>query len=58
MPDGADIHVTGYPRAHADRVFALAGPRMAVPAHGVLDLTITIDRAGDHFVRTQSLEVP
>ena len=57
-PAGAEIHVTGYARAHADRVFALAGPRAPLPAHGVLDLTITVDRGGDHFVQHQALEVP
>jgi nitrogen fixation protein FixH len=57
-PAGATVSVTGYPRAHADRPFALTGARVASPAHGWLDLTITVDRNGDHFVQHQALEVP
>lgn len=57
-PDGATVHVTGYPRAHANRTFALAGARAPLPAHGILDLTISVDRNGDHFVQRQTLEAP
>ncbi len=57
-PAGADIHVTGYARAHADRTFALAGPRAPLPAHGWLDLTITVARGADLFIQHQALEVP
>jgi nitrogen fixation protein FixH len=57
-PPGARVHVTGYPRAHADRTFAFAGPRAPAPAHGWLDLTITVERGGDMFVQHQALEVP
>jgi len=57
-PAGADIHVTGYARAHADRTFALAGPRVPLPAHGWLDLTITVVRGADQFIRHQAIEAP
>jgi nitrogen fixation protein FixH len=57
-PAGADVHVTGYPRAHADRTFALAGVRSPLPAHGILDVTIAVDRGPDHFVQRQTLEAP
>jgi len=57
-PAGAAISVTGYPRAHADRTFAFAGPRAPAPAHGWLDLTITVERGADRFVKHQALEVP
>ena len=57
-PADATVHVTGYPRAHADRTFALAGTRAPLPAHGILDLTIAVDRGADHFVQRQMLEAP
>ena len=57
-PAGAAIHITGYPRAHADRTFAVAGDRVPLPAHGILDLTIAVDRGGDHFEQRQTLEAP
>ena len=57
-PAGARIAVTGYPRAHADRTFEFTGARAASPAHGWLDLTITVTRDADRFVTHQSLEVP
>jgi hypothetical protein len=57
-PAGATVAVTGYPRAHADRSFALAGERLPLPAHGILDLTITVDRGADHFVQQQVLDAP
>lgn len=57
-PAGATISITGYPRAHADHPFALTGARAASPAHGWLDLTITVDRGGDHYEAHQALQVP
>lgn len=57
-PAGATIAIAGYPRAHADRPFALTGARVPAPAHGWLDLTITVDRGGDHFVQHQAVDVP
>jgi hypothetical protein len=57
-PAGATITVTGYPRAHADRTFVFTGARAPSPAHGWLDLTITVERGVDRFVQHQSLEVP
>lgn len=57
-PAGAAVSITGYPRAHADRRFALTGTRVTSPAHGWLDLTITVTRGADRFVRRQAIEVP
>lgn len=57
-PSGSSISVTGYPRAHADRTFAFDGARAATPAHGWLDLTITVERGTDRFIKHQALEVP
>lgn len=55
-PAGSEVRITGYPRAHANRTFALSGAQVPLPVHGVLDLTITVDRGADHFVRHQALE--
>jgi len=57
-PAGARVQVTGYPRAHADRVFSFAGPSAPLAAHGILDVTIVVDRGGDHFVQKQVVDAP
>lgn len=57
-PAGATVRVSGYPRAHADRTFAGAGPRMPLPARGILDVTVTVDRGADHFVQHQTVDAP
>ena len=57
-PAGAVVHVTGYPRAHADRVFSFTGPSAPLPAHGILDVTIVVDRGSDHFAQKQVVDAP
>ena len=57
-PAGARVRVTGYPRAHADRVFSIVGPSAPLTVHGILDVTIFVDRGSDHFVQKQVVEAP
>lgn len=63
--DGARVRVTGYSRGHGDRhidaVLALVGngvyrAALRMPAVGVHDLKVVVERAGDRFTTPVSLE--
>lgn len=63
--DGASVRVTGYSRGHGDRPIdaslALVGngayrAALHMPAVGVHDLKVVVERAGDRFITPVSLE--